>query len=115
MYSAFDDINLVWEVGDKAPTDSPEGFVVNPEEINSLLGPMKFSWKIFADSRNYYLSPLDNLLPLVGNTSYHAKNNGIQICGTERKQYESLKGKVGEQGAASFGALKQLAGDSQCQ
>lgn len=115
LHSIFDDVHLVWKQ-DKNIDDAllPNDFVITPKEIYRLIGPMKMSWQLYSDSRNYYLSPLHSLFPIGDNNSHLAEKHGLKICGINRNSYELIRAKLGEGGTRPIQTLRKLAENSGC-
>lgn len=92
---------LIWQVGENIDyVEKPNGFVVTPKEIHSVIPLTHSKWNIYADENSYYLSSgVQKLLSKTGDNSYLAKTKGIKISGKTRKEFELInkakKGKVG--------------------
>jgi hypothetical protein len=115
VQSIFDGVDLVWNPGmDIGSVSAPEGFVVTPAEVHGLVGLMKFSWQIYADENNYYLSPLNSLYPGFDHNSYYARESGYRVCGTDREMFELIKAKLGESKARPIEALSGVVRDASC-
>ena len=108
--SLFDDVSLVWNKNiDIESVETPQGFVVSPIEIYGLVErPIKFSWELYSDRRNYYLSPLNSLVPFESNNSKLAKNYDLKICGISRKQFDEIREQLREKGTRTISSLKSI-------
>ena len=114
-HSAFDDVTLVWAHGDNiSEAKTPTGFEVIPVEVKGLVGPMKFSWRIYADQKNYYLSPIRNLYPGFGNNSHSAKKYGYKVCGINREMYQLIRKSLGDGKTRPIQTLHGLVENAGC-
>lgn len=93
IYSSVDKIEPVYLHGqDVSTAKTPSGFVVTVDEIREVVPLTKYAWNIYADSENYYLSSaIQKFTSKTGDNSWMAKENGIRISGTDRRDIEQLK------------------------
>lgn len=93
LFSTVDRVTLVHEHStDIRRAITPPGFVVTPEEIREVAPVTKYGWNLYADRDSYYLSSaVQKLSSSTGDNSWMAKENGIRIRGTDRRDLEKLQ------------------------
>lgn len=93
LKSQLDEVHLIWTYSNPIESaKTPEGFVVTPQEIKEVVPLTKFAWNIYADRKNYYLSPaLQKISSKTGDNSHLAKENGIKIEGVTRDTFDKIK------------------------
>ena len=90
--SSFDDVYLVWKFGDEIEkVSTPKGFAISPKDIYEIIPLTKYSWNIYADRENYYISSgIQKVLSKTGDNSVLAKENGFKIGGDDVVLYKKL-------------------------
>ena len=108
IVSIFDDTYLVWKNGmDIKKAETPKGFTISPQEVYQLRPLTKYSWNIYADNSNYYIS--SGIQKVVGgDNSALAKKNGFKIPGNDRKLYNKLINAKGERKHLSMGKMREI-------
>ena len=108
--SVGDHTYLIWKIGqpiDDAKT--PPDFVVSPQEIYSVIPITKYSWNIYADDENYYLSAdIQKLSSPSGDNSSLARRNGIRINGKSRDEIEKINSFKGTNKFISVNNLRSI-------
>lgn len=92
--SLTDEVHLLFVSGDKEPRRAPASFVVTPQEVIALVPRDKVGFRLYADSRWYYLrQEVDTLgvTRLSKTNSDHARRVGLRVDGTSRQDLEWLR------------------------